>query len=98
MEETVNKIVNLGIGTVKTLDEQAREALTQAEAKINEYIAAGESATDENSAKIKELVSTAISNYGELSDKVLATFEDIKARVEELDPREKEEATTQATA
>ena len=98
MNETVNTIVNLGIGTVKTLDEQAREALSTAEAKLNEYISVGEQATDENSAKVKELVQTAISNYNELSEKVLATVEDVQARVQELDPRNKEEAPAAATA
>ncbi len=102
MEETVNSIVNFGIGTVKTLDEQAQDILSQAEAKINEYIAAGEGATDENSAKVKDFVADALKGYKELEEQVVTFTEDVTAQFKSLTASETVEApkaeTEKATA
>ena len=90
MEEILKKVVNLGIGAAKTIEEDAKNFLSKSEAKINELISAGEQANDENSVKVKNFFEDASKNLKDIEGQIQTFTSDLKTKVQELNPNKGE--------
>ena len=84
MEQTLQKLLNLGIGTAKTIDYNSQEFRANFTARLNEWIAAGEIAQDENSLKIKSALETGFVNYRELQDNLQELVDNISEMFEQV--------------
>ena len=84
MEELLKKLVNLGIGATKTLQEEITNTFKKAEDFVNELIAKGESASDETSQKVKELVDKLLDSVKEYESKVKEVSESLLNTLKEL--------------
>lgn len=86
MEELLKKVVNLGIGAVKTLEENLSDTFSRAESGINEMISKGETASDERSAKVKQFVDDMMASVKEYETKATEVTQSLTATLKEFDP------------
>ena len=68
MDQLVKKIVNLGIGAGKLVEENAQKVMTDIGTKLNELIEKGAVADDDVSLKIKKAVEDASVNITQIVD------------------------------
>lgn len=98
MEELLKKIVNLGIGAAKGLEDNLQTAFKSAEQGINDLIAKGSVTGDEGSARVKRFVNdllVSVKDYEtkakEMSDNLTQALREFqtsgKGRVEDLQKR-----------
>ena len=81
MEEMVKKIVNLGIGAGKVVEENAQKVMNDIGNQINELIAKGEGANDDVSTKIKNFVEEAASNVGQIVENSTSSANEVFGQV-----------------
>lgn len=95
MEELLKKLVNLGIGAVKGLEDNLHTAFRAAEQGINELIARGDAPGEAGSAQVRKFVNdllVSVKDYEararELSENLTAALRELQAsgkgRAEEL--------------
>ncbi len=98
MEEILKRIVNLGIGAVKSIEDNLSATFKEAEKGINELIARGEATNEGRAARVKEFTEQLISSLKEyeqrakeLSENLQATLNDFNsagnARLDELNKK-----------
>ena len=66
MEQLVKKIVNLGIGAGKLVEENAQKVMEDIGTTLNTLIAKGETADDETSLKIKKAIEDTTVNVSQI--------------------------------
>ncbi len=98
MEELLKKIVNLGIGAAKGLEDNLQTAFKAAEQGINELISKGDLSGEAGSTNVKKFVNdllVSVKDYEararEMSDNLTAALKEFqssgKGRVEDLQKR-----------
>ncbi|MBL8033633.1 MAG: hypothetical protein JNJ69_08035 [Leptospiraceae bacterium] len=98
MEELLKKIVNLGIGAAKGLEDNLQTAFKSAEQGINDLIAKGSASGDEGATRVKKYVNdllVSVKDYEarakEMSENLTNALREFqtsgKGRVEELQKR-----------
>lgn len=98
MEELLKRIVNLGIGAAKGLEDNLQTAFKAAEQGINDLVSKGDSSGDEAAAKVKKFVNDlliSVKDYEtkarEMSDNLTTALKEFqtsgKGRAEELQKR-----------
>lgn len=98
MEELLKRIVNLGIGAAKGLEDNLQTAFKAAEQGINELVSKGDSSGDEAASKVKKFVNdllVSVKDYEtkarEMSDNLTTALKEFqtsgKGRAEELQKR-----------
>lgn len=98
MEELLKKIVNLGIGAAKGLEDNLQTAFKSAEQGINELIAKGDTSGEQGSTRVKKFVNdllVSVKDYEakarEMSDNLTNALKEFqtsgKGRVEDLQKR-----------
>lgn len=98
MEEILKKIVNLGIGAAKGLEDNLQTAFKSAEQGINDLIAKGNTTGGDGAAGVKKFVNDLLdsvkdyeSKAKEMSENLTAALKEFqssgKGRVEELQKR-----------
>lgn len=89
MEELLKKVVNLGIGAVKSLEEGLRQALEGAETGINDLIAKGEANNEEGAAKVRQVVEEITNSIKEYEAKAKEISESLTNALQDFDPQGK---------
>lgn len=103
MEELLKKLVNLGIGAAKSLEENLQTTFKSAEKGINELIAKGDTSTDEGAAKVKKFVNDLLVSVKDYESKAKEMTESLtnalkefnatgKGKIEELSKKVEEVA------
>lgn len=98
MEELLKKIVNLGIGAAKGLEDNLQTAFKAAEQGINELIAKGDASGEQGATNVKKFVNdllVSVKDYEtkarEMSDNLTNALKEFqtsgKGRVEDLQKR-----------
>jgi len=98
MEELLKKIVNLGIGAAKGLEDNLQTAFKSAEQGINDLIARGNSTGEDGATRVKKFVNDLLisvkdyeSKAREMSDNLTEALREFqtsgKGRAEELQKR-----------
>lgn len=98
MEELLKRIVNLGIGAAKGLEDNLQTAFKSAEQGINDLIAKGDASGEDGATKIKKFVNdllVSVKDYEtrarDMSDNLTNALREFqtsgKGRVEELQKR-----------
>jgi polyhydroxyalkanoate synthesis regulator phasin len=98
MEELLKKIVNLGIGAAKGLEDNLQTAFKAAEQGINDLVSKGDSSGDEASTRVKKFVNdllVSVKDYEakakEMSENLTSALKEFqtsgKGRAEELQKR-----------
>lgn len=86
MEELLKKVVNLGIGAFKSVEENLEESFKKAENGINDLISKGDTASDENSQKVKSFVDELLVSVKEYESKAKEISDSIVSALKEFDP------------
>ncbi|MCS6983905.1 MAG: hypothetical protein NZM25_02105 [Leptospiraceae bacterium] len=84
MEETLKKLVNLGIGAVESIQEAAREALNRLEKEANNLIAKGETIDNETTRQIREFATDAAKRISEVASNSSKTIKEIADQAQKL--------------
>ena len=98
MEELLKRIVNLGIGAAKGLEDNLQTAFKSAEQGINELIAKGDASGEQGATNVKKFVNdllVSVKDYEakarEMSDNLTSALKEFqtsgKGRVEDLQKR-----------
>lgn len=98
MEELLKRIVNLGIGAAKGLEDNLQTAFKAAEQGINDLIAKGDTSGEAGATRVKKYVNDLLvsvkdyeSKAREMSDNLTSALKEFqtsgKGRVEELQKR-----------
>ncbi len=86
MEELLKKVVNLGIGAFKSVEENLEDAFKKAETGINDLISKGSNANDENSQKVRKYVDELMVSVKEYEAKAKEISDSIVSALKEFDP------------
>ncbi len=86
MEELLKKVVNLGIGAFKSVEENLEDAFKKAETGINDLISKGNTANDENSQKVRKFVDELLVSVKEYEAKAKEISDSVVSALKEFDP------------
>ncbi len=86
MEELLKKVVNLGIGAFKSVEENLEDAFKKAETGINDLISKGNTANDENSLKVRKFVDELLVSVKEYEAKAKEISDSVVSALKEFDP------------
>ena len=104
MEELLKKLVNLGIGAAKSLEDNLQTTFKNAEKGINDLITKGDTTSTEGAAKVKKFVNdllVSVKDYEakahEMSESLTNALKEFqttgKGRIEDLTKRVEEVAS-----
>ncbi|MBV6493139.1 MAG: hypothetical protein LDLANPLL_01154 [Turneriella sp.] len=84
MEELLKKVINLGIGSIQTLEANLQFALKKTEESINDLVTKGDTSNSETASKIKKRVNDLLLSVQDYENKVKATATQLIAALEEI--------------
>lgn len=84
MEDLLKKIVNLGIGAAKGLEDNLQTAFKAAEQGINELITRGDSTGQDGGAKVKKFVNDLMASVKEYETRAHEMSENLTAALREF--------------
>ena len=80
----LKKVVNLGLGAAKSVEENLSSALKKAETGINELISRGETESGEGAAKVRAFVDDLLVSVKEYESKATDISGNLKSALEEF--------------